>query len=150
MKISSKADSLSYVNQEWTWNKFIISSCKMPWKTAPWCESHSVEVMFAQLFEKVLALCLVCGRSQDAQLAGSLKILGHVILSLVSGCFKSQKIKCFRLFWIKWIWVYQFWPPKMSFILCSTCLQICSGELKALPICGCRLNLVFQQFVFGA
>ena len=31
---------------------------------------------------------------------------------------------------------------KMSFLLCSTC----SGELKAVAICGCRLNLGFSKF----
>ena len=42
-------------------------------KTEPPCESHSVELFFAKLFEKVLALYLVCGQSQDTQLAGSFK-----------------------------------------------------------------------------
>ena len=38
-----------------------------PFKTEPPCESHSVELIFAQCFEKALALCLVC----DILLAGS-------------------------------------------------------------------------------
>ena len=46
-------------------------------KTEPPCESHSVEQIFSQLFEKVLALCLVCGQIKDTQLAGSLIKLKH-------------------------------------------------------------------------
>ena len=62
-------------------------SVSWPCKTAPQFKSHSLEQIFSQRFEKVLALCLVCGQSQDTQLEGSLKKLGHLILSFVSGCF---------------------------------------------------------------
>ena len=38
-----------------------------PCKTEPLCESHSVEHIFAQWFEKLLALSMVCGQSQETQ-----------------------------------------------------------------------------------
>ena len=34
-----------------------------PCQTKPLCESHRVEFSFAQWFEKVLALSMVCGQS---------------------------------------------------------------------------------------
>ena len=36
-----------------------------PCKTEPLCKSHSVKQFFTQLFEKILALYMVCGQSQD-------------------------------------------------------------------------------------
>ena len=42
-----------------------------PCKTEPLCESHSVEQMFAKGLKKILAQSMVCGQSQDMQLAGS-------------------------------------------------------------------------------
>ena len=53
-------------------------------ETEPPCEYRSVELMFAQWFEKVLAVCLVCGQSQDIPLAADLKI---IFLYFVSECF---------------------------------------------------------------
>ena len=44
------------------------------YKTVPQCESHRVELIFAQLFVKVSTICLVCGQSQDTQLARSIKM----------------------------------------------------------------------------
>ena len=44
--------------------------------TEPLCESQSVELIFAQLFEKVFALCLVYGGSQDTHLARFISIIG--------------------------------------------------------------------------
>ena len=41
-------------------------------KTKAPCESHSVELILAQWFEKVMALYLVIGQSQDKKLARSL------------------------------------------------------------------------------
>ena len=64
----------------WSYQSDIFVMFKNICKTVPPCESHSVEIIFAQRFLKVLALCLVCGQSQDTQLAGSLTKLGHVIL----------------------------------------------------------------------
>ena len=52
-------------------------------KTEPPCESHSVELIFAQWFEKVLGLRLVCGQSQDKPLAWSLTQLGYVFYLFV-------------------------------------------------------------------
>ena len=73
----------------------IINSIRLC-KTEPPCESHSVELIFAQWFEKVLAICLVCGQSQDRPLAGSLKKMGHLILYSdswqVSSLFNLQHV----------------------------------------------------------
>ena len=40
------------------------------------CESHSVDKLFAQLFEKLLALSTGCGQIPNAQLVGSPKQMG--------------------------------------------------------------------------
>ena len=60
----------------------IGSFIKRPCRTEPPCDCHSVELIFAQWFETVLALTLVCGRSQDTQLAGSPKKIGACNLIL--------------------------------------------------------------------
>ena len=50
-------------------------------KTAPQCESHSVELIFAELFEKLLALCHICGQNQTK----------HV--TLFSGKFSGKSLQ---------------------------------------------------------
>ena len=47
-----------------------------PCKTEPLCESHSVEIFFAQWFEKLLALSMVWGQSQEKQREGFPKSIG--------------------------------------------------------------------------
>ena len=52
-------------------SKHIVSLMRLC-KSGPPCESLSVNLFFAPWFEKLLALSLVCGQSQDTELAGYL------------------------------------------------------------------------------
>ena len=107
-----------FVKVSWLANQFSLNCVKRMLtrntrlcKTAPQCESYSIELFFTWWLVKVLALCLVFGQTQDSQLAESLKKLAFVI-------FQPQ----------------DYFSPK-------TYLKIWSGELKAMAIYVCRLNL---------
>ena len=52
-----------------TFIKILYWNCKH----LHWSYSHSVKILVAQWFEKVLALSLLCGQSWNTQLSGSQK-----------------------------------------------------------------------------
>ena len=82
-------------------------------KTAPRCKSHSVEHIFAQWFEKVLALCLVCGQTacRISKKIGPCNFLTFCVRILLIPKHEEKIV----FLWHKWIWVDQLWPPKNEF-----------------------------------
>ena len=127
-----------------------IHSLMRPCKTEPLFESQSVAKNFAQLFEKLLALSMVCGRSQETQLSESQKELQYVILFCLSIGFKSKKNNQLLPFFAKVNFglstltpqkgashiVWQLW----GYVLGSWGLWLYEGGVW---IC------IFQQHVFG-
>ena len=88
-------------------------------KTEPPCESQSAELIFAQLFENVLALYMICGQRKDAQLAGPLKQIGA-----------CNFVFCVRwvlvIFLLKWILGIIFDAKKKEFPLVFNIFEKCS------------------------
>ena len=78
------------------------------------CESHSVELSFAQWFEKVLALFLVCGWSQDTYHAGSLRKIGPCDDILSVRMLLVSKRTDFSFFFLGWLRLINF-DPKNKF-----------------------------------
>ena len=84
-----------------------VPTLKRLCKTAPPCESHSVEPIFARWFAKLLAVYLERGQSQDTQISRSRKKMGVGIVFFFVWVLLVQKNPHFCLFLLKWIWVYQ-------------------------------------------
>ena len=115
-----------FVKVSWLPNKFSLNCVKRMLKrntrlckTAPQWESHSIELFFTWWFVKVLALCLVCGQTQDSQLAESLNKLAHVIFG-PPNYFSLKQIAIFFccLDWFELINL----DSTNCFLWCSTCL----------------------------
>ena len=72
-------------------------------KTKPPCESHSNELIFAQLFGKIFALYLISGLIQETQLKGSLNYVGAY--NFIFCKFQTNKVDFGLSSWIpkKWI-----------------------------------------------